>query len=77
MKKRMREYHKGVFGLTATGVTLGAGASIIGAMPNAPAGASKAMSNMAGFLPVTGSIMGGGMTLGMLSDLQKKRKKGG
>lgn len=75
MKRRMKQYQRGATGLTATGMALGIGATAVGAMPNAPAGAGKALGNMAGFLPVTGSIMGGGMAMGMMSDLQKKHQR--
>jgi hypothetical protein len=75
MKKKLKEYQKGALALTTTGITLGAGASMVGAMPNAPAGANQALSRYAGFIPVAGNVMGGGITLGLLQDLNNQNKK--
>ena len=72
--KRKRMF-RDIAGFTATGMTLGVGASALGAMPDAPAGASQGMANMAGFMPVTGSIMGAGYTMRELNRLGSRRKR--
>jgi len=72
---RTRQYQRNAIGLTATGMTLGVGASALGAMPAAPAGAGQSLERMAGFMPTMGTIAGGGTAIGMLSDLQPKRRR--
>ena len=71
---KRRRMFRDISGFTATGMTLGVGASVVGAMPNAPAGASQGLANMAGFMPVTGSIMGAGYTMDELRRLRSRRK---
>ena len=75
MKRRIKRMQHGVIGIAGTGMTIGVASTALGQMPNAPVGATAAMGNMAKFLPVTGSIIGGGTALGMLSDLQKSTRR--
>ena len=71
MKKRMKKYGKDSVSIVKTGVILGVGAGVV----TSAGGNAGGVGAMAGMMPVVGSVTGGGMVLGALSELSPKKKK--
>lgn len=66
---------KTALGLTAAGVTLGAGANIFDNMGSAGSTGSKTMTAFGSQLPTLGSVAGAGMVLSEIRSFGKGKKK--
>lgn len=67
----MKKYGKDSVSIVKTGVILGVGAGVV----TSAGGNAGGVGAMAGMMPVVGSVTGGGMVLGALSELSPKKKK--
>jgi len=76
MQKQMKKGVQSALGLTATGLTLGVGATVL--QPFSKAGGvdvGGGVGTFSKFMPAMGSIAGAGMAIGMLGELIPKEKK--
>jgi len=58
-------------GLTVTAVSIGIGSSIVTKAGGSPSG----LAALSGFQPVLGAAAGGGLVIGELHELNKKRRR--
>lgn len=56
-------------------VVLGAGGSAVSSIPGAPAGASRGLQTMAGFMPAVATVKGAGYVIGGLEEVSMARKR--
>lgn len=71
MKKKLKKAGQDAMALAGTGIIIGAGSSAV----TAAGGSAAGLSTFSGYMPVMGNVMGAGYTLGMLNDLQPKRRR--
>jgi len=71
----MKKMRKKALQFTATGITMGVGASLLSDSSIGSANAKAGIGKMSGFLPVTGTVMGAGMALESLNSLKTKKRK--
>jgi hypothetical protein len=64
----MKKYMKDMKGIVVSGTVLGVGSSVLSSVGSTEG--SKAMGNIAGFLPLGGTIAGTGMTLRQLKKMK-------
>lgn len=73
MARKKRNLREDVVGLTSVGVgtTIGARLLNIAGAGNAASG----VANTTGFFPATGTVLGAGVTLNVLRELEPKKRK--
>lgn len=65
----MRKYRKDAMDMTKSGIAIGIGSSVLGSVGSTEG--QKALGNVAGFLPMMGTLSGAGMTLRQLKKIKR------
>lgn len=76
MTKRIKKYGQRAGEMTMSGMGLGAGALAVEQMGGPVAAkAAGGLGTMAGFMPMMGTLYGAEATMGIMSDMNKKKKQ--
>lgn len=80
MKKKMKKAQEDALGFVGLGMGTAIGGEVLGSIGGDIAGqAGQGLSNLSGQFPAMGTIMGGKLTLGLLSEMgdmaQPKRRR--
>ena len=73
MKKKMKKFGHGVIGMTSVGMLSGVGLTALGAS-GAPVGFGAGITQVGTHLPLMGNMMGASAAIGMMKNLQPKKK---
>ena len=79
-RRRKNKYARTATGMAQAGIGMGVGASVLGSSSFTGSAATVAgkgaegIGNMAGFMPVIGTVAGAGSAIGMLDKMYPKRR---